>query len=173
MLLFPDEIICLIMYNLENIHNMLLVCKRINKLINWDEYVEHRISPKILTLLNKPINIKKYKYFMNIYDNIIVDQVVTYYPYITILENFINSNDVCYIDIIYHDKTIRFLKEYKLEQWLYLTNNNIKYFDNKLPLKSNLHKLIAHNKITAIKCNTHSDYPSVNIKELNKYCTYS
>jgi len=150
-MLLPDEIIQIIIYNLENIYNCLLTCKKFNNLIDWETYFEHRTNKCILSLLDRPINVKTHKYFMNIKDNIMISQVIVYYSHINNIIKYVNNNDICHVDITLNDGIIRFLKEYRYFQLLKITDNITTYFNIKICYPEYLYKIICEQKIKGIE----------------------
>jgi len=115
--MLPDEIIKLIIYILENIYNCSLICKKFNNLIDWNEYFEYRTDERILSILNKPIDVKSHKYFINNYDN--VDQIVLYYPYIHYILTLIDKYENFYIDVIMKDdKIVRCTRQSNEIKWI-------------------------------------------------------
>jgi hypothetical protein len=169
MLFFPDELIKLIMYNVckYNICKLLLVCKRFNNLINWEEYFEHRTNKNILVILDKPVNVKSYKYFMDI-DDIYTSQIILYYPYIKYITPIIKKySDFAFV-IVSENKTSLLSPTIGTKiQWISLKNGNTKYSGIGISISDDFYKIISSGIIKMFRVNINNAFFDIqNIKHL-------
>jgi hypothetical protein len=152
LLSLPDELITLILYNVDKIFNLSLTCKHINNLIDWTDYFERKTNKCILSVLDKSIDIRSHKYFMNIVDNEIISQIVLYYPSIKYIPKFIEKHDYFYIDTnLINHRTIRVTRQKEAVKFIYAKYESVQYFNVNLEICEYFYELMSKEKITNMK----------------------